>query len=162
MKNDLKQDDLNKKDNDYIKDKSNQKSYKKFYIKHEKSYKSALLLITILIIVNAIFFISPLNQEIPNIELSDKIPNQANAVTDNQTVQNQFEYKECPLCNSSGTVLCKNCKGTGQIEVKENKIFNKTEYSNSSIYYVTCDVCKGKGELICKNCNGEGQIKTKN
>lgn len=46
----------------------------------------------------------------PNIEISDKIPNQANTVTDNQTVKNQFEYKECPLCNGYGTVICNNCK----------------------------------------------------
>ncbi len=95
--------------------------------------------------------------------------------------------KECPVCNSTGTIVCNcnennelscpNCNGTGVVSVRK---------TTSQTYEVPCDypgckngkvqcgtcsgtgknadgtpcsVCKGKGVINCHVCSGVGKIK---
>lgn len=55
----------------------------------------------------------------------------------------------CPICNGKReTVKCKECGGTGEIDLD-------TAYNT---YTVECKTCEGEGETRCENCSGTGKI----
>eukprot|EP00892_Ulva_mutabilis_P012628 jgi/Ulvmu1/9738/UM055_0078.1 len=57
--------------------------------------------------------------------------------------------KTCNACESSGTVECKYCHGTGVMQLGDMLYCSETGCS-------VCPVCGGDGQAECKHCLGSG------
>ena len=79
-------------------------------------------------------------------------------------IENEIEINRmqtCPACGGTGSKpgagpsTCLHCKGTGQVQHKQNTPFGHF------VNIKTCDVCRGEGKVItdpCNTCAGKGKV----
>lgn len=68
---------------------------------------------------------------------------------------------KCEVCNGSGFVtiqtICAACKGSGSVMCKQCGGSGTVEMNTWSGHYETCGSCKGKGKFSCGICSGKGK-----